>query len=251
MAEMPIIDDNNYQQFTRNVPGRGYYGMWRTQERRATAPGFEALAGVPLIPESEWSDRIRQREKDHATLKEFALGIGLEVLNQASTNYCWINAPTFCCMVTRAKETQREIRLSPASGGARIKNFRNVGGWGSEALDWFIQHGLNEQSDWPANAIDRRYDTAENREKAKIHKVLEYYRLDSWAETVSCILSGVPVAVGYNWWSHEVTAMDLLLDGGLVIANSWGNWGDQGYGVLQGSKRYPNDAVAITAMMPL
>lgn len=250
-ANMVVINDSNWTAFANDsnpTRARGYQGMWENDGLKAAAKGFGELVNVPLIPRSEWGDRARQRESDQTRLKDFCLGSGLTVLNQQSTNYCWINAPVFCCMVTRLKETGQLVRLSPASAGARIKNFRNVGGWGSEGLNWMVEHGVNLQSDWPANSISRNYDTPENREKAKLNRIVEYFRLDNWDEVASCILAGIPVACGYNWWRHEVTGMDLTPSGDLIIANSWGNWGDQGYGVLQGSKKDPDDAVAIVSM---
>lgn len=148
-----------------------------------------------------------------------------------------------------SKKLDKRFGCHQRAAGARIKNFRNVGGWGSEGLNWMLDHGVNLQSDWPANAIIRTYDTPENRERAKLNRIVEYFRLDNWDEVGSCLLAGIPVACGYNWWSHEVTGMDLTPAGDLIIANSWGNWGDQGYGLLQGSKRVPDDAVAIVSMM--
>ncbi len=257
-SDMVVIDDNNYQQWLNPIVGgerrlSGYKGMFKTKKARRKGKTFEDLTSVPLIPESEWDDRIRQKEKDRSRLKDFALDMGLTVLDQNGTNYCWINAPTFCCMVTRLQETGQAIRLSPASVGAPIKNFRNQGGWGSQGLDYMRKNGINLQGDWPANAINRSYYTEENRQKAKANIVLEYYYLKNWQEMASCILAGIPVGAGYNWWSHEVTGMDILKGShDLIIADSWStSYGDRGYGVLKGSRKYPDDAVAITAMMPL
>jgi len=64
-----------------------------------------------------------------------------------------VNAPTHCCEIARLVETGRVFSYSPASAGAPIKGFRNVGGWGSQALDYFLEYGLNETVDWPANAM--------------------------------------------------------------------------------------------------
>lgn len=258
MAEMVVIDDSNWQRWTNPiVDGQrrlsGYWGMWESQTVRGAAKTFQDLIDIPLIPESEWDDRIDQLERDKATIKDLCQGCELHVLDQNGTNYCWINAPTFCCMVTRLQETSRAIRYSPASGGAPIKNFANRGGWGSQALEWFKKNGVNLQDDWPPNAINRQYYTDENKEKAKRHITLEYFKLDNWHETGSCILAGVPVAVGYNWWSHEVTGVGVVKGShDLVIANSWGRkWSDDGYGVLKGQKKIPDDAVAIVAMTAL
>jgi len=232
--------------------GRGYQGMWETPELRAAAGSFSDI-GVPLIPEREWDDRIRQIEKDQATIPELCDAFGLDVLNQGRTNYCWINAPARCAEIIRLQETGRVLSYSPASAGGPIKGFRNVGGWGSQGLAYMRENGMNLTEDWPDNAISRSYFTAENREKAKRHVVLEYYVIESWEEMGSCILAGIPTANGYPWWGHEVTGVQLKTgDHDLVIDNSWGTgWGDRGRGVLRGRRKIAADCVAITAMMPL
>lgn len=245
------IDDSTPSSVWRPPPGqsRGYRGMIPPSELSRPRKGFADL-GISMIPESEWPDRARQREKDKTRLIDFARGIGLPCKNQRSTNYCWVFAPTHCCEIIRAKETGRVWSLSPASAGAPIKNFSNSGGWGSQALNYFRENGLNETSDWPDTAISRSYYTSENREKAKRNIVLEYYYLDSWAECVSCIFQDLPVGVGYNWWSHEVTAYDLTTSLDLWIRNSWSmSWGDDGWSTLSGSRKYANDYVVINAMM--
>ena len=137
----------------------------------------------------------------------------------------------------------------PASAGAPIKNFRSVGGWGREALEWIVQYGLVPVDKWPANAIDRRYYTDENRAIALNYRVDEWYVLKnrSLEEQVSAILRGFVLAVGFNWWGHEVTAADVdWIDGEVVtvIANSWGpTWQDQGWGILQGNRQLSDDTV--------
>jgi hypothetical protein len=247
----PVIDDSNYYKFIHQGT-RGYFGMFPSAEEKAECKTFEDI-GIPLIPEKDWDDIIDEIEKAQARIYDMCVNFNLHCLNQGRTNYCWVNAPTHCCEIIRLLETGRIFNYSPASAGAPIKNFRNVGGWGSQALERFKTHGLNYKNDWPVNAIDNRYYTDENKEKALKHTTLEYFTLSSWEERISCILAGIPTADGYNWWRHEVCGTGILKRShDLVIRNSWGmDWGDKGFGTLSGSKKYANDSVAITAMKPI
>lgn len=258
---MPVIGDNNYRNFLApNVPGFGdphgfgFKGMWQGMNSPAgNFKDFSDKYGIDLLPESEWDDVIDAIEKEEADLKTYCLDNGVVVEDQNGTNYCWINATAFCAKLVRLRETGKVWNYSPASVGAPIKNFTNRGGWGWEGLKYMIDNGINLAEDWPVNAIQRSYYTSENKEKAKKHKVIEYFRLDSWQEVVTVILNGFSVSEGYNWWRHQVAGMHITKrNHNKVIANSWGTgWGEHGYGILEGSRKYANGSVVITSMLPV
>ena len=258
MAELFVIDDNTDPALYMNPVVNGEiktcssFGMFRPNSGfSARIVDFADQERIPLIPESEWDDRIAQQRKDKSTLTEMVKQLGLTVLDQNGTNYCWCNGVAYSAMVARLRETGQNVRYSPASVAAPVKSFQNRGGWGEEALNYMLKHGINLQEDWPANAIDRRYYNEDNKTKALKHIPLEYYRCKKWEEVGSSILAGYPVAVGFNHWSHLVCGMEIT-EGphDLVIANSWStSWGDQGFGILKGNKKYPDgESVAICSM---
>lgn len=253
MPDAVTINDSNYHEFLSPIVdgirmGTGYLGMWPKPPSR---PKYFGDIGIPLIPEDEFVSRIRDQEQSRSNWYHVSIDNDIPCKNQASTNYCWINAPVHCAELIRFLQMMVYQSYSPASAGARIKNFRNVGGWGSEGLKWMIQHGVNLSSDWPDNAIQRSYDTPQSQEKALENRIVEFFILKTWQEIVSCILALIPVAGGYNWWSHEVTLTHLREDMALGIRNSWGmSWGDKGFGWLEGGRRIPDDAVAIVSLQP-
>ncbi len=206
-----------------------------------------------LIPPSEWQGMIEEMEERKTRTSDKVEQAGLPCKDQAQTNYCWINAPVHCVEILRVMQNQPMVILSPASAGAPIKNYRNVGGWGKEGLEYVIEHGIVPVSLWPANAIDRRYATPENKLAALDYRAVEWWELRprNTNELISCLLRRIPVALGYNWWRHEVTGYDAVWVNGRIairIRNSWTmNWpqvGARGYSILQGSKMLPDDAVA-------
>jgi hypothetical protein len=219
-----------------------------------TADGYGATAKpFPqelLIPMSEVQARVQERKELKIRHRDLATQGDLQCKDQGQTNYCWINAPTYCLEYVRLWQNQEKVYLSPASGGAPIKNFSNRGGWGLEALQWISDKGLVPVDKWPANAIDRRYYTEENRQLAMNYRSPEWVELEprNMQQLFSLVLRGIPVAGGYNWWAHEVTNVDVdWVDGEAVpvIRNSWGmGWKDMGYAILQGSKMYADDQVA-------
>lgn len=79
-------------------------------------------------------------------------------------------------------------------------------------------------------------------------------RPGSFAQLASCLLCGIPVASGYNWWAHLICAIDLIVDRGefkVVIDNSWGpGYEDDGLGILSRRKATPDGACAPITVTP-
>lgn len=254
IGHCPVIDDANWQQhlvaaISDPNRGRGHIARDYSLQPYGSLPYASAVT-LPLIPESEWEARIKEEEETQSSIVHLCDAAGLKVKNQQQTNYCWINAPTHCVEVLRVVQGQKYVELSPASVGAKIKNFRNVGGWGTEGLEYIADKGLVPASLWPNNAIDKKYDTAAAEAERSKYQVDEWWELKprSLNELATCLLSKIPVAIGLNWWGHEVTAVRLVKTSngwGVMIDNSWGtSWGDNGRGVLTGSKMLPDDAIA-------
>lgn len=202
-----------------------------------------------LIDPSEYEARIQEIEERGNRLSERVLRDNLPCKDQQSTNYCWINAPTHCVEVNRLLQNQEMVILSPASVGAPIKGYRNQGGWGKEGLEYVSEHGLVPVAKWPANAIDRRYDTAETRSLRMNYRQTEWWELTTEQECASYLLrlQGA-VANGYAWWEHETTRYECVwLDGELCFRdrNSWGmGYGHKGFFILRGSRKRFDDCVA-------
>lgn len=245
-----VIDDYtpDHVLFPRQF-GRGY-----DAEARAQA-GYAGVADpFPdhlLIPRSEWQARIEEKVSSKTQISDLCDQVNLPCLNQESTNFCWVNGPTYCTEVIRAIQGQAPVLLSPASVGGPITGYQNVGGWAKPALQYISEHGIVPQDQWPANVIDSRYHTGTNVQLALGYRVTEWWDLnggDVVANLVSCLLRGYPVAVGFNWWSHVVSAIDPVWQDGTIairIRNSWGmTWQDRGYAILQGQRMVPDDAVS-------
>lgn len=254
---LPIIDRDDHP-LTMLDPrgqithGRGLIPRDFTKEPFGSNP-YAAAFDIPVIPRDEWPERIEEIEKTKSSIPDRCDQVGLKVKNQRQTNYCWINAPVHALEIARVLQGQAYVELSPASVGAKIKNFRNVGGWGTEGLRYMAEHGVVPASFWPVNAIDRRYDTQEANAERADYQADEWWDLKprNFDQLATCLLLRVPVPIGLNWWRHEVTAVQLVkLDGrdqyGSIIDNSWGiEWGDNGRGILTEAKATPDDAVAL------
>lgn len=253
-----VITDANYREFfdvkheDGSTCGRGRVLKPRDWKK----PRCLARSAVPIMTEREICERAIELEQKRARLSDFARESGVPCEDQDGTNYCWINAPTHCVALKRVLAGHAYVRLSPASVGGPLTSFRNVGGWGTNGIKGIAERGLVPADRWPVNAISRSYDTAENQALAK------HFRAEEWDEIETNVLAVCtqlvllnPVAVGLNWWSHEVTYYDVLVENmriaGIRFRNSWAmSWGDLGFSVLTGSKMIPDDAVTCRSVTP-
>jgi hypothetical protein len=201
-----------------------------------------------LINPSDYPAIIQEHEERGLRLSEQILNAGIPHKDQDQTNYCWGNAPCHTVEINEYKQGQTYVELSPASVCAPIKNYRNQGGWGQEALEYGSENGWAPVSSWPANAIDKRYDTAECRKLRMNHRTTEWWELTNENECASYLLrlQGA-VAKGYAWWEHETTGYECVwIDGELCWRdrNSWKGFGYNGFFLLRGSRKRFDDCVA-------
>ena len=233
-------------------PPKGY-GKGRLGPAGYSSGGGYTLKPLPkelIVPESEWLKELQFKEENGTLTSQIIKKNGPPPKNQQQTNYCWINAAACCQEIIRELAGEEYVDFSPASAGGPITGFQNVGGYGSQGLRWVAEHGFVPTKYWPANAIDKKYYTADNKAIALNYRFTDWYELQirSIEEVVACLLANIPVSVGYNWWGHQVTLLDLVRKNnrwGFRFYNSWGaEYGDGGMAILQGSQMFPDDAIA-------
>lgn len=244
-----IIEDNSPDNhFNPAGITKGFEGMHRRGFANAR---YSPLPDSMLIDRSEWRDRIEAKQKDQSQISDLLIYKKLPPKNQGRTNYCWNTAPVGGYEAQRVIMNQPYIEFSNASVGGPVTGFKNVGGWGDDALDYMENHGICPSEFWPNNAIEKRYFTEENKQRAMENRIADgWWKLEGGAieQTASLVLQNIIVHVGYDWWGHEVYVCDLLYDKEFMfrIRNSWGDIPEfpNGFGILKGRKMIPNDAVA-------
>jgi hypothetical protein len=249
-----IYDDSTVEEapITPDGMSTGYRGMFRSSQSvdELTTPFPDEL----LIPEADWQGWIEEQEERKTRVSDLVLQAGLPCKDQGQTNFCWANAPVHLLEVNRVMQGQPMVILSPASVACPINGFRNQGGWGEDALRQLINAGAVPTAFWPANAISKQYYTTANKTAALENRVIEWWNIKprNKQQHISCLLRRWPVAVGLNYWGHEVPDYEAVWVNGQIgvrFRNSWTeDWptvGAHGFSIRQGSKMLADDAVVI------
>lgn len=229
---------------------------------------FASADMIPPLPKSEWSDRIKlgdveESQVDHVILRARAAG-RFKDLNQNPYNFCWGHSVAHAIMASREIAHQPPVALS-AFGLVHLADASraqgNRAGWCGLSAEAARTRGCPSQQVYPQGQIKRSLDQA-ILDDAKKYLVTEdfvdlqkpvWFQNLTFEAVASCLLTGRPCAVDFNWWGHSVCAVKLIEveagSFGLLILNSWGlAWGDQGRGILRGNRAIPDGAIAINTV---
>ena len=251
-----IINDSNYLDYA----GERIRGLI-PRDFAVQPVGYLACAkpfDLPLIPQSEWQARLDAQVAAKAQLSDIRNrgmdGKPIPSRDQDGKGYCWAHSSTSAALIVRALNNEPYADLSAFMVAAIIKGYRDQGGNGSESLEWMATNGICTSEFWPQQSMSRANDTPAMRANAKLHRFTEWMDLDPGqmkAQLVTCLLMGLPVVTDLSWWGHSVCTLDLvsLSPFRTRIWNSWGDgWGQNGTGILEGSKAIPDAALAARVM---
>lgn len=262
MSTQIIIDESNWREHApdgngildKDNPNSGGEERRFGCMPRVSQPGslkFAAPATFVAYPRNELSGRIKDTGSALRKLSAFA---GIRCKDQASTNYCHANSPALAIEILRAVQGESHVELSPGSIGGPVTGYRNDGAVIEDDLRQVVEFGAATVDFVPANQISKSGWKPGAVENAALHKVTQWWDLGNkddrmFLRCATLVLQGIPVCVGYNWWSHAVTLTGLveISSGkfGFEFRNSWGaSYGDDGYGILAEGKGTPDSAYA-------
>lgn len=171
--DFKVIDDTNFQEQISAISSgdrmAGYNPRDYVVSPFTTTPTLGIIRDRKVIVELAIERDRKKQTPDHMHI----LG-GVPILDQNGIPYCWYYGAVGAMMTCYAIQGGFVPHLSATSGAAKIKNYREQGGWAKEALthERGIQAiGVGELRLWPEHQNDRRYDTPELRENAMMHKV--------------------------------------------------------------------------------
>ena len=176
-----------------------------------------------VIPKGEWSGILNH--PNHMKLRPSVPVI----LDQDGVGSCATECTAQTIMTLRSFNGQKFIKLNPWFIYQKTSGGRDGGSNIDTNLKFARDYGCAPESVWPRSNGWRKKPSAEAVEAAKDFKILEFYDIRNTEELGSALLLGLPVAYGRS--GHAITAVDLVTPTTMRYANSWGNWGDEGFAV--------------------
>jgi hypothetical protein len=113
------------------------------------------------------------------------------------------------------------------------------GGWPGSTLDYYTREGVVDEACFPYTARDDPCDKCPDPDEIiKINGRIPFGYPKTEEKLKKMIIDYGPVSGGIYSWSHAMTLVGYgkdTADGKTfwIFKNSWGNWGDHGYGYLK------------------
>ncbi len=120
--------------------------------------------------------------------------------------------------------------MNPYFGYQKTSGGRDNGSVIGHNVEDLRDRGMCPEEIRPRSRGWRAAPTAKELRIAKLFRLKTFYRVSSHAEFVSALLQGFNIHFGYT--GHAIVAVLYLGGGKILYKNSWGNWGDNGFGVL-------------------
>ena len=183
-----------------------------------------------------FADQIKviPREKWAGMIGEISLREKVEIVfDQNGYGSCATESSTQSDQVCRAAIGLPFVQLNPlfvyhtTSGGG--DNGSNI----DDNLVFLREKGVAPESIWPRSKGFRATPSKEAYAEALKYRIVEFFDIASWEEFGTALLLGFPVVFGYS--GHSILATELIDETTLEYVNSWGDWGDKGFGRLKSS----------------
>lgn len=244
-----VINDDNWEKLCGPQSPDSQYGRGYVERDWAAQPLYSAGKPFPfpIMSREQQMEETERQNREESTLWHIMRRAGWRVKNQKTTPLCWSFATVGATEASAITDGQPYVARSPASIAGPITGYVYRGGWPTECLRTLAEIGVSTTEQWDDTTLDRRLYEASLpiRENFKMPEWLEL-KPRNMDEVMTALLMRIPVVVGLNWMGHAMFYCQPLWRNGKAAckaANSWSeNWGEDGYGIFEGSRVIPDDA---------
>jgi len=181
---------------------------------------------ITVIPRREWSDLIEQREQEGVTARILVD----DVLSQDGVGSCASEKTAGIEMATRALAGMEHVLLNPWSLYAWTSGGRDGGSSVDSNMQRARDVGIMPMEIWPRSKGWRAKPSQDLLDEyASKYRIDEFYDIQTRDEFASALLQGF--LVGYGRRGHAIAGVEMLDEDRFLYLNSWGDWGDGGFGV--------------------
>lgn len=234
--------------------GTGYIDRDYSEDGMNAYP-FCSAQNIKSYTHDELLEIIAEKTAKKTWIRDKCDRVGSKVKNQSRSNYCWKHAPIRGAECNYVMQGGVAHTLSAFWGAAIIKNGRNQGGWGLQAIKFMVENGAPLESfHKPMDfSVDRRPEVVEN---AKLHQITGWEDVDPDDQYAifTRIAMDIPVTLGIPAMGHEMLGTFLVVINGRIYVgcdNSWGeNDGVNGRRVCTGRNARFSEAGCITSNEP-
>jgi len=176
---------------------------------------------ITTIPRDDWKNYIGK-----VSLRPFVK----TVLDQDGVGSCATESTASAKMISQVAAGEPHILLNPWSIYRVTSGGRDQGSSIDTNLEFARDVGILPESYWPRSKGWRADPPSGWKDVAPQNKIKEFFDIRNELEVGSALLKGF--AVVFGWQGHSCILTTLLSDTIAEYLNSWGDWGDKGFGKI-------------------
>lgn len=188
---------------------------------------FEARpGGLKIVPKREWPDLIQQRRQAGVDMRDKVK----DILSQNGRGSCAAECVSQALMTVANYSGHQRRLLNPwslyawTSGG--VDRGSNIGANFRRAREV----GIMPMDVWPRSKGWRSKPSEDLlREHAARYRIDEFWEIRTREEAGSALLQNIPFVYGRR--GHAITGIEMIDDDRFYYANSWNEWGENGFGI--------------------
>jgi hypothetical protein len=195
--------------------------------------GIESIRRISnlIVPDQFW-DELCQTEA-HKYQRE---RIAKPIYDQNSTGSCAAESSNGGLNAIYSRMGQPLVLFNPLFVYHTTSGGRDSGSVIGDNVEFLIEYGACPEEVWPRHKGFKATPPQEAYDVAAFFRLLEAFYVETIPEFVSGLLKDYVIHFGYS--GHAVLADRYLGGGRIEYKNSWGNWGDAGFGTLATSNIY-------------